>query len=330
MPGETKTPKAILRVQKIKTRGQLVARSNHNNRTTKRGLEHTDPAGRISLIAGRANAETAWDARTKAVGFDTTKQRKDGVLALEWVASASREWWDEANPAQKTALVKNMLGFLAKEAGGIENICQAYLHADESTIHVQAITIPLIEKEIKARGRGSAGKPPRRQWCLSAKDYIGGSSHRLEELQTDYAAAIAHHGIERGTPRKETGARNLNPTKWRAQQARIQAQIEADSQQAAQSRKKARQALYEAEGYKQKAAAFMEDIQSTAAAFIKKFQDWPAPAADLARREMKEDLTEIIRETPRSLFQKRLKEKAAQPPQGPQDARTGPQRGQER
>lgn len=302
----TKKPKAILRVEKIKTRNEMIARSNHNNRTAEKGLEHIGRGG-IILLGGKAKAEDAWDARTAAVGFDTTKKRKDGVLALEWVMSASKEWWNEATPKEQAAFVKDALAFLAKEAGGKDNICQAYLHGDESTIHIQAITVPLIEKEVKARGRGSAGKPPRRQWCLSAKDFIGGTSHRLEELQTDYAAAIAHHGIERGTPRKETGERNLNPTKWRAEQARLKAAAEADREAAAAELAKARtertraaQARHEAETYREQAKDFLAGVQKATKGFLEKWANWSPAAALRARREMADDMDETITSMPTS------------------------------
>lgn len=302
----TKKPKAILRVEKIKTRNELIARSNHNNRTSEKGLEHTGRGG-VVLLGGKAKAEDAWDERTAAVGFDTTKKRKDGVLALEWVMSASKEWWNSATPKEQTAFIKDALGFLAKEAGGKDNICQAYLHGDESTIHIQAITVPLLEKEVKARGRGSAGKPPRRQWCLSAKDFIGGTKHRLEELQTDYAAAIAHHGIERGTPKKETGARNLNPTKWRAEQARLKAAAEADRSAAAteltearKERTRATQARREAETYTEATKDFFTSVQKATRGFLEKWAKWSPATALRARREMAQDMDEAITSMPTS------------------------------
>lgn len=222
MPNEYQPPMAVLRQQKVKTLGQLAARSKHNTRTAKAGLEHTDAAkGGADVFLGSEDALEAWHARMAAVGLSKDSLRKNAVPAVEWLASVSPEWFQLATPEMIQEWVETTTAFVAEKMGGKENILQAVLHTDESTPHLQFLTIPLTHKEVAARGRGSKDKPKRKVWSLSATDAVGGHRSVLEGFQTDYAARLSPLGIHRGIPRKETGARNLNPSTWRATQARI-------------------------------------------------------------------------------------------------------------
>lgn len=222
MPNEYQPPMAVLRQQKVKTLGQLAARSKHNTRTAKAGLEHTDAAkGGADVFLGSEDALEAWHARMAAVGLSKDSLRKNAVPAVEWIASVSPEWFQVATFEMIQEWAETTIAFVAEKMGGKENILQAVLHTDESTPHLQFLTIPLTHKEVAARGRGSKDKPKRKVWSLSATDAVGGHRSVLEGFQTDYAARLSPLGIHRGIPRKETGARNLNPSTWRATQARI-------------------------------------------------------------------------------------------------------------
>jgi hypothetical protein len=221
---------AILRTEKIKSLRELKFRSDHNARKSKQGLEHTDPDRPASLLLGSDDAVATWHEKAAAVGFDTSKTRKDGVVALEWLATASKEWWDTADAEQRAEWQSQSLAFIAEKAGGLDNVLSAHLHEDEETPHLQVLTTPLIEKEVKQRGRRKerTEAQTRTVWTLSAKDIIGGHRDRLVQLQTDYAERVASVGLRRGIPRKETGVRNMAPAKWRAAQA-----LELDAQKAA-------------------------------------------------------------------------------------------------
>ena len=101
---------------------------------------------------------------------------------------------------------------IEERAGGAANVLAAHVHLDETTPHIQATTIPLVQKAVGRRGRrpkGSLPLPPAEpSWRLSARDLVGGSRETLVAIQDDYAEAMAGHGLRRGIPRKETGARN--------------------------------------------------------------------------------------------------------------------------
>ena len=219
-------PFAILRLEKIKSLRHLKARSDHNNRTDPRGVEHADPSRPPTLLAGRADAGEAWQERTASLGIDPAKLRPDAVLGIEFVASASPSFWATATEEQRTRWTDETMRFLGEQVGGADNILSAHLHDDETTPHIQLLAIPAVRKPMKKRGRPRKGQAPAEasaepSWTLSARDLVGGTSHRLVEMQDDYAKRVEPLGLHRGIPRKETGARNRSPAHWRAEQARL-------------------------------------------------------------------------------------------------------------
>lgn len=264
---------AILRVEKIHTRQQMRAAADHNNRTAKQGLEHTDPDGAAGVIVGQRDTVAAWDQKMADAGVDPKKQQKGAVLGLEWVASASPEWWANTGQVQREDWVADTMAFIQEQAGGKANILSAWWHDDEDTPHLHVVSIPLVEKERGARGRVRKGRTrpdPVKGWGLSAQDLIGGSKHRLVELQDDYAAAVAHHGLSRGIPRKETGERNKRPGQWRAEQARITDEMAEDGQAAKMARMDAAElrqlAVVEYRKTMAQAAAVLEQAERLGAA----------------------------------------------------------------
>lgn len=247
---------AILRVEKIKSFGELKGRHQHNARDTNKGVEHCDPARPPIALHQRPEADacTAWDARAKRAKLDRAGVRKGGVVALEWLATASPGFFDDKSPKQVKQWVDDTLAFIEKEAGGTNNILSAHLHLDETTPHLQVTSIPLVRKKTKD---GLALR-------LSARDIIGGHRDRLIELQDDYHAAVAHHGLDRGIPRKETGEKNKPPSLWRREQ-RLAAEQATEAAQAAQRDAQAAAALKaEATADREKAARLHSRNQEVA------------------------------------------------------------------
>lgn len=210
---------AILRTAKIKSFGALAACSKHNDRTTKTGIEHTDGSGSISLLNEENDILKSWNNRAKEVGYDKSKVRKNAVIAVEFVMSASPDWWKTANQEQMQDWIKKSTSFVEKKIGK-KNIIQSEMHLDETTGHLHIIGVPFVETTTKARGRNSANKPPITKIDLSAKKLVGGHRDNHIQMQTDYQADVAHLGLTRGKPKKETGARNMRPSQWRAIQSK--------------------------------------------------------------------------------------------------------------
>jgi len=308
---------AILRVGKIHTRRQLRAAAEHNDRTAARGLEHTEgtPADNIPII-GDPDVLATWDAKMEAKGLDPAKQRKDGVMALEWVASASPEFFRTATLEQRTKWATETMAFIQEQAGGADNVLAVYLHDDEETPHIHALTIPLIEKERKAKGRPRKGRPaPQkavgRSWGLSAADLIGGPKDRLSALQDAYAEAVADTGLVRGVRRKETGARNLSPAQFRARNALLLDEMAGEIQGAVQEREAAAgervQVAKAATWLKGLAQHIARDAERVGVAI-----DFPAYAKDPAAESSRQAVEATIqRAKDRARAEQEAKERAA-------------------
>ena len=107
------------------------------------------------------------------------KRRKDAVLAVEYVMTASPEWWKTASQQQQQAFFEQARKWLADKYGQ-ENIFAATVHHDETTPHLSAFVVPLT-----------------RDGRLSAKEFIG-DRRQMSADQTSLAAAVQHLGLERG------------------------------------------------------------------------------------------------------------------------------------
>jgi hypothetical protein len=175
---------AIYRHSKHKTFGTVTASSRHMTREAT--TPNADPAradqNRI-LIGGPdpaadvADLVPALDARDQ----DGKKRRRtNSVVALEVLLTASPEWWSEATPDQQQEWLDASTAWLVDEYGR-ENIAHLRLHADERTPHLTGFIVPLDPET----------------GHLNARRWVGGA-RRCAQQQTDYAAAVAPLGLQRG------------------------------------------------------------------------------------------------------------------------------------
>lgn len=107
------------------------------------------------------------------------KRRKDAVLAIEYVMSASPDWWETASEERQQQFFRESVGWLMDKYGP-ENVVAASVHKDELTPHLSAFVVP----------RTPDGR-------LSAKEYIGNRT-KMSQDQTGFADRVAHLGLERG------------------------------------------------------------------------------------------------------------------------------------
>lgn len=144
------------------------------------------------------------------------KMRKDAVVAVEVLLTASPEFFDEiekdrtklaTNPTFAKWL-KKTLDWAKKEFG--KNLVDATLHMDESTPHVHLMAVPLTKD-----GR------------LCAKEVMARAE--LQRRQTQYAAAVSDLGLSRGDPASETKRRHIGLKEKPGsggQLAQVQAQLD--------------------------------------------------------------------------------------------------------
>lgn len=166
---------AIMRAKKLANMGSVAASMQHcyRERNT-HNADHERTPDNQHLVAKSTD-----EAMGKLRALLPEKRRKDAVLAVEYVMSASPEWFATATPEQEKAFFQQSLQWLADKYGA-DRIVTASIHRDETTPHLSAFVVPLTEDK-----------------RLSAKEFIG-SRDKMRADQTSYAACVANLGLERG------------------------------------------------------------------------------------------------------------------------------------
>lgn len=181
---------AVLRTAKLKTAGNIGGLNAHLIRSKEvpnadKELEryNSRPIGSTDLWA---------DVKARIAEAGITKIRKDGVLAIEHLMTASpehfgasvkpgdngeKEVWLKLEKWQ--AFQKASVEWL-KERYGEKNLVNVTCHLDEQTPHIHAIIVPIDQK----------GK-------LNCKSFLGGRE-KLRDMQSSFAQAHQAAGLQRG------------------------------------------------------------------------------------------------------------------------------------
>ena len=107
------------------------------------------------------------------------KRRRDAVLAVEYLMTASPEWWQEASRKQQDEFFRRSRQWLADKYGA-DRVVTSTIHRDETSPHLSAFVVPLT-----------------RDGRLSAREFVGGRQ-QMRNDQTSFAAAVADLGLSRG------------------------------------------------------------------------------------------------------------------------------------
>lgn len=164
-----------MRCTKLATGGSLAASLSHCYR--ERETHNADDA-RTPQNTHFGASSTA-EALTRMRELWPEKRRKDAVLAVEYLFTASPEWWETSPPEQREEFFRRSLGWL-KEKYGSDRVVTATVHRDETSPHLSAFVVPLT-----ADGR------------LSAKEFVG-NRRQLADDQTSFANRVADLGLNRG------------------------------------------------------------------------------------------------------------------------------------
>jgi len=174
---------AILRTAKIKSAPGLVRALKHDLR------EHTPPNADPDLAAAN-DLRGSWQEGMKKFR-DLTKEvrkRKDSVVGIEYLVTASPEAMALKTKAQQDAYFRDALKWIL-DRHGKENLLSVGIHRDEKTPHLHAVVVPLVRSKDRW---GKIGK------SLAAKTWLGGNK-LLSQMQTDFALKVGQkHGLERG------------------------------------------------------------------------------------------------------------------------------------
>lgn len=169
---------AILRAKKLKSFAAVARSARHTHREMP--TPNADPLQtRNNVTQGAKGADQVLAALERSL---PAKRRKDAVLAVEYLVTASPESFKRhgGNLGDKSAYFSDALAWL-KERHGAENVLSSTLHLDETTPHLVVYVVPKTKD-----GR------------LSAREFLGGPQKLRDMQDSFYAACNPKLGLERG------------------------------------------------------------------------------------------------------------------------------------
>lgn len=186
--------KVIFRIQKLKAAVSI-------RRSLKHAFREQDTPnadGEKADLNLHIGAKSSNEAMKKIRERWPEKRRKDAVLAIEHLLTASPDWFEGKTPKEQSAFFNDGLNWLRQKYGS-KNVIYSGVHRDETTPHMYAYVVPLDE---------STGR-------LNAKKWVGGAK-ALTQLQDEVAAMAEPHGLERGA--RKSKARHKKISTWYAEQ----------------------------------------------------------------------------------------------------------------
>lgn len=171
----------ILRTKKLKGFGAVASSARHTFR--EEPTPNADP--RRQHKNRYTGAQASAGVLSALRGLLPARRRKDAVLAIEYLITASPEFFKEAGSDTlhtRGGFFNAALDFL-RHKHGKQNVISAALHLDEKTPHLVAYVVPI----------SAAGN-------LCAKDFLGGKG-KLRRLQSDFFEQVGvKFKLERGVP----------------------------------------------------------------------------------------------------------------------------------
>lgn len=111
------------------------------------------------------------------------QRRKNAVVGLNFIVTTSEEF---STKAEELAFYDKAVKYISKNFGRVVGWA---IHRDETSTHLQVVTIPLVD-----------GK-------LNARQLIGGDRNRMKRIQTDFYETVGKEfGLKRGVDVEETKA----------------------------------------------------------------------------------------------------------------------------
>ena len=184
----------------IKTWADVRGANVHNART--KPIEHAMPgAPEPEHLIGTGDLVADVKRHLRAADIDPTRLRRGGVIAYEAIVTASPDFFDAGDEVARTARLRawtaDQVAF-ARKRWGDHRVASMVLHTDEKTPHIHLVVLPL---DLKADGRR---KNDGERFSLVGRIISGPG--RFDQLQDDYAAAMAPLGLVRGV--KGSGRKN--------------------------------------------------------------------------------------------------------------------------
>lgn len=191
---------AILRTKRIKDNNKFSQMCSHNLRDGKNPEENIDKSksNQNEILIDEFDLENVKEfGGSYSQKIDDyynklgVKQRKNSVKCLEFVLTASPEFFEKATPKEKENWKKHQLDFARKEFG--KNLKLMVLHNDESNMHFHLAVSVEETKTVKFKNRHGAGEKTTTN--LNARKF---NRSYLIDLHTRYAEHNKPLGLVRG------------------------------------------------------------------------------------------------------------------------------------
>ena len=206
--------KMIYRTEKVNTAGEVSGREREANRTEK-------DIGRFQ------NSDIDWELTNENYSFKTTNNwveavktkceelgcsiKKDSVLVLDHLITASPEWMEQQTEETKMKFFEDSVKWIVDEfCGGDDSLLlNARIHKDESNWHLYAATIPIVknaqrsEEELAKLKR----KPRQKEYSLNAKKIMGGRGQYSARQQSIEDKIGKKYGLEEREVREQGQAK---------------------------------------------------------------------------------------------------------------------------
>lgn len=186
----------ILRTEKVKSRSDITAAAEHNFRI--RGQHNIDESrtamNKILVNTLEVDAKKSSSLQEKLSAYYADlgiKERKNNVLMMEFVVSASPDFFSEKSKEDIDKWAKHQVDFFKKEFG--EQLKIAVLHLDEKTPHLHFM-IGTETKSVK-RYKNQKGEFHKETWSLNADRY---NPEFLRGLHDRHADHNKNFGLRRG------------------------------------------------------------------------------------------------------------------------------------
>lgn len=174
---------SIIRTKKHKSISSLRSREKHTYRIHPTPNADPEKINKNKLLWGQKNYADGVENLLQLYKKSDKKIRKNAVLSIEYLLTASPEFFDEGTKKDRDDRLKKwcdrQIEYI-KQKHSEKNIQCIYLHLDEKTPHIEAFVTP-----IDPRGN------------LNCRHFLGGRAV-LGDLQTEYATHNASLGLKRG------------------------------------------------------------------------------------------------------------------------------------
>ena len=192
---------SILRTVKIKDRQKISKVSEHNFRLRSQANINDDRTQENVILVNKLNVNTSQISSLQEKISDHyeklgIKERSDNVLMMEFVVSASPEFFEGKSKNEVKKWADHQVNYFEKKFG--QNIQMGVLHLDEKTPHIHFMVS--TEHETVKTYKNRHGTTEKKTWSLNAKRF---NPQFLTDMQSTYALHNNIFGLKRGQKSKK-------------------------------------------------------------------------------------------------------------------------------